>query len=261
VASVGVLLSFALFNSFSIAEADEPVAQGREVVSEVDSPGPVVAPVVPAPMRVITNVHGEVMSKTRLPPYTNAPAPDVWNALSTAVEPPGSSWVTTNADGKVMTHFAMQPVVTNMTALTNALPSVEERQAGLEKEIQSIVKDEMTLRRSAMTDYSTLMNIATNFVPEGAEGKRLMDRIAETEKELKELRTQFMKKLEADPAYAQAKARMEADTAELKTIQTRKTKLREDRNALTVEMIQIKALEKKEESKKVSKDKPKAGAP
>lgn len=177
------------------------------------------------------------------------------------VQLPGAHEMATNKEGKVIHRFRMQAVVTNMPAMTNALATAEERQTVLSKEIQQLLLDEMPIRRALMDERKAMMNVATNFVPQDEEGKRLMEQMAAAEKALKDLRAQYVKKLAADPAYAKAKANMDANQEALKALQSRKAKLREEVNRLGVEIKQLKALET---GAKVAEqgggDKPQAGA-
>lgn len=191
---------------------------------------------------------------------TNA-AVDVWNKFSSAVELPGSHSLTTNASGVLVHHFNMQPVVTNMTALTNDLPQLEQKQAALEQEMKTLPQRESILRASWIQDCKIMANIVTNFVPADAEGKKIKERMDEIEKELKHLRVEFKKRLDADPEFQKAKAKMDEDAAAVKAVQDRKSKLREERGALLSQIGIINELKKRELNKQALKVEPKVVVP
>lgn len=235
-----------VFSGFVIA-----VLMGGGIVMAGDSMTNVVpvGPVQPVKSRV--QVRGNRLS------FTN----DVTRLPLPGVQAPGAHSVVTNAEGQLVHRFSMRPVVTNEAAFTNSLESVQQRQTELQRDLRGMVAKEAPLRRALAEDYQTLLNIATNFVPEGAEGKRLMMRIAEVEKELKGLREQLVKKLEAEPAYASVKARVDTAVEELKAIKVEKNKLLHEARVTGAELNQLKVLEKEPNGGIVSEEKPKAGTP
>jgi hypothetical protein len=259
-ASASILLGFGVMCCGGAVNAgDEGGKSSVAPVGGEEQISPIL--VVPAVQSYfVTNAHGKVIRRLGTP-TTNAAVTDVWSGLTAAAEPPGAHRVTTNANGELVHHFSMQPVVTNSAALTNLLSMAEQRQSALDAEMKGMPMKDAPLRRAMMENYNTLVNIATNYVPEGAEGKKLVERIAVVEKELKDLRGQLVKYLETDPAYVQAKAKLDANTVEFKAIQERKQKLREERTAVAAELMQLRSLEAKEAVKKVSEDKPRPGTP
>ena len=185
----------------------------------------------------------------------------VWSQFPTAVEAPGTHHLTTNATGGLVHHFNMQPVVTNMTALTNDLLVLERKVGLLEQEMKDLPQRANILRDAWMQDIKILSNISSNFVPSDAEGKKIKERMDALEKELKPLHEEMKKRLLADSEFQKAKAKLDEDAAAFKVIQDRKAKIREERGALTPQIWALNELKKRELSKPASKVEPKAVAP
>jgi len=193
-------------------------------------------------------------------PPTNAMV-DVWGNIAPAIELPGSHHLTTNASGTLVHTFNIQPVVTNMTVLTNDLLQLEQKLAPLDQEMKALPPKERILRAAWLQDNQIIANIVTNFVPADAEGQKIKARMNEIEKELKQLRGEIKKRLEVDPEFQKAKAKLDEDAATLKDIQDRKTKMREESSALRGQIWAINELKKRDLAKRVSQDAPKTVAP
>lgn len=166
------------------------------------------------------------------------------NADMQGVAWPGTHTVATNQLGVPVHRFFMQPVVTNMTLLTNDLHWAEQRGAELEREVGSIPLRERQLREEVLRSRSALMNVATNFVPADDGGKDLKAKIEKLGKELQALSADYRRLLEADPAYKQAKARVDADVEAYRVFRERKGALREERRQVMAELQRIHLLEK-----------------
>jgi len=191
---------------------------------------------------------------------TNAKV-DVLANLSSALLMPGSHTLTTNASGAQVHHFNLQPVVTNMTALTNDLPQLEQKQAVLDQEMKSLPGRERILRESWIQDYKIVANIVSNFVPADAEGKKMKVRMVELEKELNQLRVEFQKKLETDSEYRKAMAKQTEDAAAVKVLQDRRSKIREERSTLLSQIWVINELKRRELNKQAATNEPKPVVP
>jgi len=186
---------------------------------------------------------------------------DAWAQFSSAVEVPGSHHVTTNAAGVPIHRFNMVPVVTNMTALTNDLPQLEQKQAALDQEMKDLPQRLSLLRDSVIQDSRILANISTNFVPADVEGKKVKERMEALINELNQLRAEYKKRLEADADFQKAKARYNEDLAAFQALQDRKGKLREERGALNPKIWAINELKRRELNRQASTNEPKAVAP
>lgn len=170
------------------------------------------------------------------------PVVNVWDAYPGAVEPPGTHHVKTNASGVPVHTFNLRPVVANEAALTNDLLQVEAREKALQHEMKQVNDQEGILKVSFIRDTRALVGIATNFVPQDDEGKKLKARMEALVKELKDTQAAYQKKLEADPVYKAARAKVDSEQAELKALLERREKLLADIRSVSAQTWQLKAL-------------------
>ncbi len=183
-------------------------------------------------------------------PATN-PVVNVWDAFPGAIEPPGTHHVRTNASGAPVHTFNLRPVVTNEAALTNDLSQVETREKALQQEMKQVNDQEGILKVSLIRDSRALVGIVTNFVPQDEEGKKLKARMEALVKELKDTQAAYQKKLEADPVYKAARAKVDNEQAELKALRERREKLLADIRSASAHAWQLKALKSDKQKENV----------
>ena len=191
---------------------------------------------------------------------------NVWSKYPSAVEAPGTHHLVTNAAGVSVHQFNMQPVVTNLTVLTNDLPAIQRKMAAFEQEMKDLPQRANILREAWLQDTKIMANICSNFVPADVAGQTIKARIDALEKELKPLREEMKKRLLADAEYIKAKAKMDEDAAAFKAIADRKAKIREERGALAPQLYQINELRIRDLNRhplkgELKKDEPKTVAP
>jgi len=188
---------------------------------------------------------------------------DAWKDFASAAELPGMHHLVTNSDGSVVHQFNMHPVVTNMAALTNDLPKLARQNAELEEEMKAALAKEAPLKVSLRDDFQAYMKIATNSAPVDDEDKQLRARAAELESQLADVHAKLQKKLETNPEFQKAKAKVESDRDGMKAIQKRKSEIvgeRGDINVKVWKINQLMAQEQKAEEAKAKAKEPSAPA-
>lgn len=224
----------------------------------------------PQPPQILVTGSALLAPSASRPTLSNAPSAtpppklvDAWKDFASAAELPGMHHLVTNSDGSVVHQFNMHPVVTNMAALTNDLPKLARQNAELEEEMKAALAKEAPLKVSLRDDFQAYMKIATNSAPVDDEDKQLRARAAELESQLADVHAKLQKKLETNPEFQKAKAKVESDRDGMKAIQKRKSEIvgeRGDINVKVWKINQLMAQEQKAEEAKAKAKEPSAPA-